>query len=196
MPQTRIMQEQFDNRDAPPKAADTSDAPKSKVWARRIAIFWIVAALLGMVICAGLLIQACITHQSAFEVLGYGSFKPGFELLAYNSEALLILGFLTQIIAFNISTVVDPNHKRLDYFSTWIAALLLLLSFGLFFTSHQLEQGWWRYFSAVTFLTAYATMNFSKLVGAGRKRIRNILDFITFFLLLGACVLQIYLSGT
>ncbi|PSB25945.1 hypothetical protein C7B70_24450 [Chlorogloea sp. CCALA 695] len=165
------------------------------MWERRIAIFFIVAALLGMVVCAGLLIQAYITHQSAFELLGYGSSKPGFELLAYSSEALLILGFLTQIIAINISTVVDTEHKRLDYFSTWIAALLILLSFGLFFISHQPEQGWWRDFSAVNSVTACTTLNFSLLVGAERKRLRDILKIITFFLLLGACVLQIFLSG-
>lgn len=165
------------------------------MWERRTVMVWIVGALLGMLVCVGLLIQAYTTHQSAFELLGYGSSKPGFELLAYSSEALLILGFLTQIIAFSISTVVDTEHKRLDYFSTWIAALLLLLSFGLFFISHQPEQGWWRYFSAVTSVTACTTMNFSQLVGAERKRLRDILKFITFLLLLVAVVLQIYLSG-
>ncbi len=187
--------QQFENSDVPPKVADTTDVSKAKVWERRIAIFLIVAASLGMVICLSLLIQASITHQSAFEVLGYGVSKPGFELLAYSSEALLILGFLTQIIAFNISTVVDTNYKRLDYFSTWIAALLLLLSFGLFFPSHQLEQGWWRYFAAMNSITACTTFNFSRLVGAERKRLRDTLKIITFFLLLGKCVLEIYLSG-
>lgn len=189
------MQEQFEHNDALPKAADTIDVSKSKVWERRIALLFIVVALVGMLVCTGLQIQACITNQAPFELLGYGSSKPGFEFLAYSSEALLILSFLTQIIAFYISKVVDTKHKRLDYFSTWIAALLLLLSFGLFFISHQLEQGWWRYFSAVTSVTAYITINFSQLVGAKGKRLGNILKIITFLLLLMAFVLQVYLSG-
>lgn len=195
MPQTRIMQEQFDNNDALPKVVDTIDVSKSKVWERRIAIVFIVAALVGLLTYTGLLTQAYITHKPAFELLGYGSSKPGFELLAYSSEVLLIFGCLAQIIALSISILIDTERKQLGYISTLIGAVLLLLSFGLFFISHQPEQGWWRYFSTVTFGTGYITMNLSKLVGAERKRLRDILQFITFLLWLVAVVLQIYLSG-
>ena len=43
--------------------------------------------------------------------MGYGSSKPGFELLAYSSEVLLIFGCLAQIIALSISILIDIDWK-------------------------------------------------------------------------------------
>lgn len=167
----------------------------TKMWNRRIAISSVVAVLAGLLIYTGLLTQAYITQNSAFEILKYGPSKPGFELLAYSAEVLLIFGGIAQIIALSISRLIGTEHKRLGYISTLIGAVLLLSSCGLFFVSHEPEQGWWRYFSTVTFVTGYITMNLSQLVDAERECLHNILEFITFLLLVVAFVLQIYLSS-
>ncbi|MBW4575218.1 MAG: hypothetical protein KME08_08030 [Aphanothece sp. CMT-3BRIN-NPC111] len=144
------MQEHDNTNDVSAKVADTRDVSKSQVWERRIALFCIVVALVGMLVCTGLLMQAYITGHSAFELLGYGSYKPGFELLGYYASVFNISAYLALLIALNIPTLVGTEHKRLGYISALIGIALLLLSFRLFFVSHKPEQEWWGYFSVVT----------------------------------------------
>lgn len=162
------------------------------MWNRRIAIVLIVAALVGLFVCAGLLIQAYVTQQPGFELLAYSSFKPGFELLGFYALTFNISGCLSLIIALNISTLFGTEQKKLGSISGFIGAVLLFFSFGLLFISHKQGLEWWGYFSRVTFGTGNITITFYTLVGTERKRLRGILKFISYVLIVAAFVLSCF----
>lgn len=178
------MQEQSDNSDAPPKAADTIDVSESQAWEQRIAIFFISAASIGILVCAGLLIQAYLTHKPVFELLTYSSFKPGFELLGYYASVFSIAGYLNLIIAAGIYALGGIKQKQLSYIPGFISAALMLLSFWLWFFSHQLGSEWWGYFVMAFVGINIITMIFSTLVGTEQKRLRKLLEFIKYILVL------------
>lgn len=161
----------------------------TKIWERQIAIFFIVTALVGLLICVGLLIQAYIIHKPAFELLAYSSFKSGSELLRYYSILLFSAGCLALLITSNISKLGSTSRKLLSYISAFSGIVLLLFSFRLLFISYQPRLEWWKYFPMVSLGTSSITMTFSTLISAEQKRLRSTLNFISYILMLAGFVL-------
>lgn len=149
----------------------------TKMWNRRIALFFIIAALAGLLICTGLLIQAYVTQNSAF------------ELMRYSFVAFSFAGFLSLMITFYMSTFVSRQRKLLGYASAWIGTVLMLLSFRISFVIQKPELEGWEYYLRVTFTTGIITWVFSRLVGTERGRLRVILEFITCLLMFAAFLL-------
>lgn len=160
------------------------------MWQQRIVIALIVAALVGLLVCAGLLLQAYITHKLAFELLEYSSFKPESELLRYYSILLFSAGYLAQFITLNISIVLGTKRKLLSYISAFICTVLLLLSFGLMFISYKPGLEWWKYFPVVVG-TSIITMTFSTLISTEQKLLRSTLNFISYVLMLAGFVFSL-----
>lgn len=135
----------------------------NKMRNRRIALFFTIAVLAVLLIYTGLLIQAYVTQNLAF------------ELMRYSFGAVSFASFLALMIAF--------------YMSTLIGTVLMLLSFRLSFVIQKPELEGWQYYSRVTFTTGIITWVFSRLVCTERRRLRFILDFITCLLMSAAFLL-------
>lgn len=118
LPKTEMMNRRDDDDGSTP-AIDKTNSFQSKVWERRIALVCIVVASFGLLVCAGLLVQAFITH------------KPAFELLGSYSLVSSIIGFLILIICFNILILANTNQKKLNYVSAFISSVLEALKYSI-----------------------------------------------------------------
>lgn len=152
------------------------------MWNRRIALFFIIASSVQLLIYTGLLIQ------------GYFNYKPAFEFMRYSFGAVAFAGLLALIIAFYMSTFVSTQRKLLGYASALIGTVLMLLSFRLPYIN-QLGLEWWEYFSMVAFTTGMITGAFSRLVGAERRKLSVILAFIACLLSFAAFIIYAVFAG-
>lgn len=189
LPRTRTMQEHDEDIDITTSAVNTVNGSQSKVWERRIAIVVIVAASVGLFVCAGLLIQAFITHKPVFGLSAYSSFKLGSELLRYYSILLFSAGCLTLLITSNISELVGTSRQLFAYTLAFSGIILVLFSLGLSFISYKPGLEWWRYLPVVCLGISSITMTFPTLISTEQKQLRSALYFISYALMLAGSVL-------
>lgn len=177
LPKIRTMQRHDDNNnsDAPTFAANNTYGSQLKVKGQRLAIVFLVAASLGLLVIVILLTRA------------YLSYKPAFQLLGYISTILFSAGAFTLSNAQKIVKLVKTEQKRFVYIIFFTGTVLLFLSlFWLLFILYQLEHGWWGYFYGAIMLVGFMIWPFSQVVDEERKLTNIILDFISHVLVLVA----------
>lgn len=184
------MPEHNDTNNALPPTTSTIGVPQSRTWLQRIILGLIVAAVLGILVYAGLLVRALMTHQPPFELLAlrYSSFKPGLELLGYSSLLFLFAGYLVQMIAVYFYTFINVDRKRIGDIFIWISVALMFLSIGLFLISRKPGLEWWLNFFLMFFVMGFMTKLLSKLTTSSeREWLRKLLEVISPVLLVIGC---------
>lgn len=99
-----IMDRQDNDSDIHSLAIDNVNSSQSKMWRQRIVLVFIVVASVGLLVCTGLLIQAYITHKSAYK-----------QLESY-SLVLGIICFFTLTISLNMFVFNKIKQKKLTMF--------------------------------------------------------------------------------
>lgn len=160
------------------------DEVQTKVKLKKIAIAFIAIASLGILICIGLLIQAYILREPAFELPLDSSFNtPENQLLGYFSFLFYAIGYLTLFLAYNLSKLLDTGNQNPSYISASIGTILIFYSFLLLYNCYKLEQEWWGYFLVLSSGIGYTFLMFSELVDLKPKKISEFLKIVGFVLM-------------
>lgn len=183
------MQEQENTNNPQTETTGNTNLSKFKALKRRITIVLIVAISAGMLVCACLIIQAHITQRPAIQIFEYSSFKPDFKLLGYSSLMFLIAGYLLLILAAAIYAIDDIKQKQLSYIPGFISGVFMLLSFGLWFISHNIGSEWWSHFAIAFIGINIIITTFSTLVNPEQKQLRRLLELIKYALALAILIL-------
>lgn len=109
---------------------------------RQISLIHLVASLLAVLACARLLVQSYILHITPFVLLGFSSFKSGFELFGVSSLVFLFASCYALTKASSISRAVGTERKKLSYIWTFLGTVLMFFSFGLSFISRKPGLEW------------------------------------------------------
>lgn len=119
------MENKPDSVTTPTERKNESNAGSGK---QRVIIAVIVIAIVGELICFGLLVQGFITGQPAYERPLWSNLEAENRLLGYYSHLISTAGLVAILVAANCAILADNKQKKLGYCWAVVGVIFLFLS--------------------------------------------------------------------